>query len=116
MSIVLLRYFNPIGAHESGLIGEKPDGILGNLMPFITQTAAGIRDRLTIFGDDYPTRDESCERDFIHAVDLAKGHAVAWQYAIEHTGTEVFNLWTENGCTVFELLKTFQKVNGVEVP
>ncbi|MBM6990285.1 MAG: UDP-glucose 4-epimerase GalE [Mobilibacterium timonense] len=116
MSIVLLRYFNPIGAHESGLIGEKPDGIPGNLMPFITQTAAGIRDRLTIFGDDYPTRDGSCERDFIHVVDLAKGHAAAWKYALEHTGTEVFNLGTGNGCTVFELLNTFQKVNGVEVP
>lgn len=116
MSIVLLRYFNPIGAHESGLIGEKPDGIPGNLMPFITQTAAGIRDRLTIFGDDYPTRDGSCERDFIHVVDLAKGHVAAWEYALEHTGTEVFNLGTGNGYTVFELLNTFQKVNGIEVP
>lgn len=116
MSIVLLRYFNPIGAHESGLIGEKPDGVPGNLMPFITQTAAGIRDRLTIFGDDYPTRDGSCERDFIHVVDLAKGHVAAWEYALEHTGTDVFNLGTGNGYTVFELLNTFQKVNGIEVP
>lgn len=116
MSVVVLRYFNPVGAHESGLIGEKPEGIPGNLMPFITQTAAGIRERLTVFGDDYPTRDGSCERDFIHVVDLAKGHVAAWKYVCKHTGIDTFNLGTGNGYTVLELLNTFQEVNGIDVP
>lgn len=116
MSVVLLRYFNPIGAHESGLIGEKPNGIPNNLMPFITQTAAGIREKLVIFGDDYPTRDGSCIRDFIHVVDLAKGHVAAYKYVTDHDGVEVFNLGTGNGFSVFELVEAFKKANGIDVP
>lgn len=116
MSVVLLRYFNPIGAHESGLIGEKPSGIPNNLMPFITQTAAGIREKLVIFGDDYPTRDGSCIRDFIHVVDLARGHVAAYKYVVDHDGVEIFNLGTGNGFSVFELVEAFQKTNKVEVP
>lgn len=116
MSIVLLRYFNPIGAHESGLIGEKPNGIPNNLMPYITQTAAGIREQLTVFGDDYPTRDGSCIRDFIHVVDLAKGHVSAYSFAETHNGVEAFNLGTGSGVSVFELIDAFEKVNSVIVP
>ena len=116
MSVVLLRYFNPIGAHESGLIGEKPNGIPNNLMPYITQTAAGIREKLSVFGDDYDTPDGTGVRDYIHVVDLAKGHLAAAEYAAEHKGTEVFNLGTGRGTSVLELVETFQRVNGVEVP
>lgn len=116
MSIVLLRYFNPIGAHESGLIGELPNGIPNNLMPYITQTAAGIREKLTVFGNDYGTKDGTCERDFIHVMDLASGHRKAIEYVLKHKGVEVFNLGTGTPYSVLELVETFKKINGVDVP
>jgi len=116
MSVVLLRYFNPIGAHESGLIGEKPAGIPNNLMPYITQVAQGIREKLSVFGDDYDTPDGTGVRDYIHVVDLAKGHLAALKYADSHKGCEVFNLGTGHGYSVLDLIKTFEKVNGVEIP
>ena len=116
MRVVLLRYFNPIGAHESGLIGEKPNGIPNNLMPYITQTAAGIREHLNIFGNDYPTRDGTGVRDYIHVVDLAKGHLAALEYAESHPGTEVFNLGTGTGYSVLEVVHAFEEANDLEVP
>ena len=116
LSVVLLRYFNPIGAHKSGLIGEKPNGIPNNLMPYITQVAAGILDHLNIFGDDYPTRDGTGVRDYIHVVDLAKGHVAALDYAATHTGAEAFNLGTGRGCSVLEVVHAFEKANGVKIP
>ena len=116
MSVVLLRYFNPIGAHESGLIGEKPSGIPNNLMPYITQVAQGIRPQLNVFGNDYPTPDGTGVRDYIHVVDLAKGHLAALEYSDKHTGCEVFNLGTGHGYSVLELVKTFERVNGVKIP
>ncbi len=115
-SIVLLRYFNPIGAHPSGRIGENPNGIPNNLMPYITQVAVGKREKLSIFGQDYDTLDGTCIRDFIHVVDLAKGHVAAMQYAMTHTGTEIFNLGTGHGVSVTELVETFEQVTGVAVP
>lgn len=115
MSIVLLRYFNPIGAHESGLIGELPNGIPNNLMPYITQTAVGIREKLTVFGNDYNTKDGTCERDFIHVMDLASGHRLAIDYAMQHKGVEVFNLGTGTPYSVIELVETFKKVNKIDV-
>ena len=116
LSIVLLRYFNPIGAHKSGLIGEKPNGIPNNLMPYITQTAAGLREKLSVFGNDYPTHDGTGVRDYIHVVDLAKGHVAALDYAQKNTGAEVFNLGTGIGYSVLDVVGTFQKANGVAVP
>ena len=116
LSVVLLRYFNPVGAHKSGLIGERPNGIPNNLMPFITQVAAGKLPRLSVFGNDYPTPDGTGVRDYIHVVDLAKGHLAALEYALAHTGTEIVNLGTGRGSSVLELVDTFQRVNGVEVP
>jgi UDP-glucose 4-epimerase len=116
LSVVLLRYFNPIGAHESGLIGEKPNGIPNNLMPYITQVAQGIRPQLNVFGNDYPTHDGTGVRDYIHVVDLADGHVAAMRYAAEHKGCEVFNLGTGTGYSVLDLVTTFQEVNGVEIP
>lgn len=116
LSVVLLRYFNPIGAHESGLIGEKPNGIPNNLMPYITQVAQGIRPQLNVFGDDYPTHDGTGVRDYIHVVDLADGHVAALQYAAGHKGCEVFNLGTGNGYSVLDLVKAFQQVNEVTIP
>ncbi len=116
LSVVLLRYFNPVGAHPSGLIGEKPSGIPNNLMPYIMQTAAGIRHHLSVFGNDYPTPDGTGVRDYIHVVDLAKGHLKALQYSREHKGTEIFNLGTGNGTSVLELVETFKRVNNVAVP
>lgn len=115
MSIVILRYFNPIGAHESGLIGERPNGIPNNLLPYVTQTAAGIRDHLSVFGDDYPTPDGTGVRDYIHVVDLAKGHVAAFTYASAHAGAEVFNLGTGIGYSVLDVVKAFEKANGVPV-
>jgi UDP-glucose 4-epimerase len=115
LSVVLLRYFNPIGAHESGLLGERPNGVPNNLMPYITQVAAGIRAELQVFGGDYPTPDGTGVRDYIHVVDLAKGHVAAVRYARNHTGSEVFNLGTGVGHSVMELVKTFEKVTGVPV-
>ena len=97
LSVVLLRYFNPIGAHPSGLIGENPNGIPNNLMPYITQVAIGLREKLTVFGNDYDTPDGTGVRDYIHVVDLAEGHLCAIRYAQAHTGCEVFNLGTGRG-------------------
>ena len=116
MSVVLLRYFNPVGAHESGRIGENPTGIPNNLMPFITQVAVGKRDHLNIFGNDYPTPDGTGVRDYIHVVDLAKGHVAALEYAFAHKGTEVFNLGTGHGVSVLELVNAFMKSTGVNIP
>ncbi len=115
-SVVLLRYFNPVGAHESGLIGENPTGIPNNLMPYITQVAVGKRHHLSVFGNDYPTPDGTGVRDYIHVVDLAKGHVAALEYALKHTGTEVINLGTGRGVSVLELVKAFEKATGVEIP
>lgn len=115
-SVVLLRYFNPIGAHESGLIGEDPSGLPNNLMPYIARVAVGGLDHLNIFGNDYPTRDGTGIRDYIHVVDLAKGHVLACGYAAEHTGCEIINLGTGAGCSVLELVHTFERVNGVTIP
>lgn len=115
MSVVLLRYFNPIGAHESGLIGEKPNGIPNNLMPYITQTAKGIRKCLTVFGADYDTPDGTCLRDYIHVVDLAKGHLAALEYANNHKGVEIFNLGTGIGYSVLEVIDAFEQANGVKI-
>ena len=116
LSVVLLRYFNPIGAHESGRIGERPNGVPNNLMPYVTQVAAGIREKLSVFGGDYPTPDGTCIRDYVHVMDLAEGHAAALAYAQEHTGAEVFNLGTGRGTSVLELVDAFQRATGVTVP
>lgn len=115
-SAVLLRYFNPIGGHESGLLGDDPNGIPNNLMPYISRVAAGELERLTIFGNDYPTPDGTCQRDYIHVVDLAKGHLKALAYAEKHTGAEAINLGTGCGTSVLELVHTFMKVNHINVP
>jgi UDP-glucose 4-epimerase len=114
---VLLRYFNPIGAHKSGMIGELPIGVPNNLVPFVSQAAAGIRDKITVFGDDYDTPDGSGVRDYIHVVDLAKAHVKA----VEYVGTmdkniDVFNLGTGTGSSVLEVIKTFEDVNNIKVP
>lgn len=114
-SAVLLRYFNPIGAHESGLLGDDPNGIPNNLMPYIARVAAGKLEKLTVFGDDYPTPDGTGLRDYLHVVDLAKGHLAALGYAAEHTGAEAFNLGTGHGVSVLELVHAFEKANGVPV-
>ena len=115
-SVVLLRYFNPIGAHASGLIGEDPAGIPNNLMPFIAKVAVGQLEKLSVFGNDYPTPDGTGVRDFIHVVDLAKGHVKACDYAAGHTGSEIINLGTGHGYSVLYLVNTFTRVNGVPVP
>ena len=115
-SICLLRYFNPIGAHESGRMGEDPRGIPNNLMPYITQVAVGRREKLSVFGNDYATHDGTGVRDYIHVVDLAKGHVAAVKYTCEHTGAEVFNLGTGTGYSVLDMVKAFVKANGVDVP
>ena len=115
-SVVLLRYFNPVGAHESGLIGEHPNGIPNNLMPYISQTAIGKREHLNVFGNDYPTKDGTGVRDYIHVVDLAKGHVAAIEYLMRHTGEGVFNLGTGNGYSVLDMVHAFEEANGVKVP
>lgn len=115
---ILLRYFNPVGAHPSNIIGELPIGKPQNLVPAITQTAIGKLPRMTVFGDDYPTRDGSCVRDFIHVCDIAHAHTLAIKYLEEGrntTGCEVFNLGTGNGVTVLEAIKAFEKVSGVKL-
>ncbi len=116
MSIVILRYFNPIGAHKSGLIGEDPNGIPNNLMPYITQVAAGRLPQLGVFGDDYPTHDGTGVRDYIHVVDLAKGHVKAIDYSGEHKGVEIVNLGTGTGYSVLDIVKAFEKVNKITIP
>lgn len=115
-SVCLLRYFNPIGAHESGTMGEDPRGIPNNLMPFLTQVAVGRREKLSVFGNDYDTPDGTGVRDYIHVVDLAKGHVAAVKYTLEHTGCEVFNLGTGTGYSVLDMVHTFIDVNRVPVP
>ncbi|TDI72288.1 MAG: NAD-dependent epimerase/dehydratase family protein, partial [Bacteroidetes bacterium] len=112
---ISLRYFNPIGAHESAEIGELPIGTPQNLVPFITQTAAGLRDELSVFGDDYPTKDGSCIRDYVHVVDLANAHVVALQRLFSEENLlnyEVFNLGTGKGNSVLEVVHAFEKVTG----
>lgn len=113
--VVLLRYFNPIGAHESGLIGENPKGIPNNLLPYVMQVAVGKLERLSVYGDDYDTPDGTGVRDYIHVVDLAKGHLLALDYVIKHEGVEAINLGTGNGYSVLDVVKTFERVNGVTV-
>lgn len=115
-NIVLLRYFNPIGAHESGLIGENPNGIPNNLMPYITQVAVGKREKLHVFGNDYDTLDGTGVRDYIHVVDLAKGHFAALKAIEKNCGVEVYNLGTGKGYSVLEIVKAFEAVNGVKIP
>lgn len=115
MSVVLLRYFNPIGADESGLIGEDPQGIPNNLMPYIAQVAVGRRPKLTIFGNDYPTPDGTCRRDFIHVTDLAIGHVKAVEYLCKSSGVEIFNLGTGIPYSVLEIVNAFKEANGIEV-
>lgn len=115
LSVVLLRYFNPIGAHPSGRIGEDPQGIPNNLMPYVSQVAVGRREKLTIYGKDYPTPDGTCRRDYIHVVDLAKGHVKAIDYILRHNGVEVFNLGTGTPYSVTEIVETFEKVNDIKI-
>ncbi|WP_309122345.1 UDP-glucose 4-epimerase GalE [Paenibacillus sp.] len=115
-SIALLRYFNPIGAHESGTIGEDPKGIPNNLMPYITQVAVGRRAELQVYGDDYETVDGTGVRDYIHVVDLARGHLAALRYVMAASGVEAFNLGTGRGYSVLELVSAFERASGVKVP
>ncbi len=115
-SVVLLRYFNPIGAHPSGLIGENPSGIPNNLFPYVAQVAAGILPCLSVFGNDYPTPDGTGVRDYIHVVDLAEGHLKALEYAAKHTGVEAINLGTSRGTSVLELVAAFEKASGIKIP
>ncbi len=115
-SIALLRYFNPIGAHKSGLIGEDPKGIPNNLMPYISQVAVGKLEKLHVFGNDYNTVDGTGVRDYIHVVDLAQGHVKAIDWALDNLGCEAFNLGTGNGTSVLQLRDAFVKVTGVDVP
>ena len=115
-SVVLLRYFNPVGAHPSGIIGENPRGIPNNLMPFISQTAKGIHKKLQIFGNDYDTPDGTGVRDYIHVMDLAVGHVKSIDYCVKHTGSTAFNLGTGSGISVLEMVKTFEAENNVPVP
>lgn len=115
-SVSLLRYFNPIGAHKSGLIGEDPNGIPNNLLPYIAQVAVGKLERLGVFGNDYDTPDGTGVRDYIHVVDLATGHLAAVKYVLEHTGVEAVNLGTGKGSSVMEVLHSFEKACGKELP
>ena len=111
-SAVILRYFNPIGAHSSGLIGEDPRGIPNNLFPYITQVGVGKLEKLRIFGDDYPTHDGSGVRDYIHVVDLAQAHIKALEYSVDNTGIDYFNIGTGNGYSVFDMVKAYERVTG----
>ncbi len=115
-SAVILRYFNPIGAHESGLIGENPSGIPNNLMPYITRVSVGMLSELSVFGDDYPTEDGTGVRDYIHVCDLAQGHISALTYLLDHSGVEVVNLGNGRGYSVLEVIKTFSEQSGVPIP
>lgn len=114
--ISILRYFNPVGAHESGLIGEDPAGIPNNLMPYISQVASGRLERLSVYGDDYPTGDGTGVRDYIHVVDLAKGHLAALTKLAEHPGVITHNLGTGRGYSVLEMVRAFEQASGREVP
>lgn len=115
LSVVLLRYFNPIGSHPSGQIGDDPRGIPNNLMPYLTQVAVGKRECLTIFGNDYPTKDGTCTRDYIHVVDLAVGHVKAVDYVLSHNGAEAFNLGTGTPYSVKEIVESFERVNDLKL-
>ncbi len=115
-SVVLLRYFNPVGAHISGTIGEDPKGIPNNLMPYISQVAVGRRDHLSVFGNDYPTPDGTGVRDYIHVVDLARGHVAAIDYLMNSSGTEVFNLGTGIGYSVLDMVHAFENATGAKIP
>lgn len=114
--VSLLRYFNPVGAHESGRIGEDPSGIPNNLMPYVTQVAVGKREKLSVFGGDYPTKDGTGVRDYIHVVDLAKGHLKALENLDNEQGAEAYNLGTGHGSSVLDVVKTFKKATGQSVP
>ena len=116
LSVVLLRYFNPVGAHPSGLIGENPNGKPNNLMPNVLNAASGKMKELKVFGSDYDTPDGTCVRDYIHVVDLAKGHVCALKYAAENTGAEAINLGTGTGYSVLDIINTFEQSAGVKVP
>lgn len=116
LSAIVLRYFNPIGAHESGLLGERPQGVPNNLLPYIRGVAAGEFDKVRVFGNDYDTPDGTGVRDYIHVVDLAKGHLAAMQFADRNTGVEVFNLGTGHGVSVLEIIRAFEHANNVNVP
>ena len=116
LSSVILRYFNPVGAHASGLICESPRGLPNNLMPLILMAASGELNELSVYGDDYPTGDGTGIRDYIHIVDLAKGHVAALDYCFHNAGVEVFNLGTGVGCSVLELIGEFERVNGIVIP
>ena len=116
---ISLRYFNPIGAHASALIGELPNGVPQNLIPYITQTAIGLRESLSVYGDDYPTPDGTCIRDYIHVVDLAEAHLAALEYILQgkiQDNYEVFNVGTGKGSSVLEVIKAFEKVTGQALP
>jgi len=115
MSVVLLRYFNPVGAHKSGLIGEDPNGIPNNLMPYVSQVAVGKREKLTIFGNDYNTPDGTCQRDFIHVMDLANAHVKAVEYALKNDGLDIFNIGTGEPYSVLDLVNAFEKVNNIKL-
>lgn len=115
LSVVILRYFNPIGAHDSGLIGEDPQGIPNNLMPYISQVAVGKLKQLTVYGNDYPTPDGTCRRDYIHVVDLAKGHVKAIEYVMQNSGVEIFNLGTGIPYSVTEIVTAFERVNNLKI-
>ncbi len=115
-NVILLRYFNPIGAHKSGLIGENPNGIPNNLMPYITQVAVGKREKLTVYGNDYDTHDGTGVRDYIHVVDLAKGHVKALEKIKEKAGLKVYNLGTGVGYSVLDIVKNFEEATGVKIP
>ena len=113
---ILLRYFNPVGAHSSGDIGEDPDGMPNNLLPFISQVAVGRREHLNIFGDDYDTRDGTGIRDYIHVSDLADGHVAALNYFTKMSSVEIFNLGTGNGISVLEMVEAFKQASGKDIP
>ncbi|WP_225833529.1 UDP-glucose 4-epimerase GalE [Streptomyces sp. NK08204] len=116
LKVLALRYFNPVGAHPGGLLGEDPRGVPGNLMPYVAQVAVGRRDRLSVFGDDYPTPDGTGVRDYIHVMDVAEGHRVALEHLDDDTGMRVFNLGTGTGTSVLQLVAAFQEASGRSVP
>jgi UDP-glucose 4-epimerase len=114
--VAVLRYFNPVGAHESGLIGESPKGIPNNLMPYMVKVASGELEKLKVFGNDYETRDGTGERDYIHVMDLAEGHLAALNFLKEHKGWHVFNLGSGKSTTVLEILHAFEKITHKKIP